>query len=97
MTKKVRISLFIDKSTAVYFSSIGTHYSSVLFFKKYHKSKDDDSIMCGFYFIAFIEYMIAGNILLEYTNSFSPNDCQKNDKIISKYFKDKYKKRKFKL
>ena len=36
--------------------------------------QDDDSLMCGFYCIAFIEYMIAGKTLLDYTNLFSPND-----------------------
>ena len=52
--------------------------------------QDDDSIMCGFYCIAFIEYMLAGKTLLDYTNSISPNDYEKNDKIMHKYFKDKY-------
>ena len=50
--------------------------------------------MCGFYYIAFIEYMIAGETLLLYTNLFSPNYYQNNDKIIYKCFKDKYGKRK---
>ena len=50
----------------------------------------DDTIMWGFYCIAFIEYMIAGKTLLDYTNLFSPNDYKKNDKIIYNYFKDKY-------
>ena len=46
--------------------------------------------MCGFYCIAFIEYMLAGKTLLDYTNLFSPNDYKKNDKIIYKYFKNRY-------
>ena len=46
--------------------------------------------MCRFYCIAFTEYMLAGKTLLDYTNLFSPNDYKKNDKIIYKYFKDKY-------
>ena len=41
--------------------------------------------MCGLYCIAFIEYMPAGNILLDYTN-FSPNDYKKNDKTISVFY-----------
>ena len=45
--------------------------------------------MCGFYYIAFIEYMLAGKTLLDYTNMFSPNDYKKNGKLIYKYFKDK--------
>ena len=36
--------------------------------------QDDDSIMCRFYCTVFLEYMIAGNFLSDYTNLFSPND-----------------------
>ena len=46
--------------------------------------------MCGFCCIAFIEYMLAGKNLLDYTNSCTPNDHKKNEKIIHKYFKEKY-------
>ena len=46
--------------------------------------------MCRFYCSTFIEYMLAGKTLLDYTNLFSPNDYKTNDKIIYKYFKDKY-------
>ena len=56
--------------------------------------QDDDSTMCGFYCIAFMEYMIAEKILLDHTNLFSPDNYQKNVKIIYKYFKYKYGKRK---
>ena len=38
--------------------------------------------------ITFIEHMPTGKTVLDYTNSFFPNDCQTNDKIIYKYFKD---------
>ena len=55
--------------------------------------QDKESIMCGFHCIAFIEYMIGGKTLLDYTNLFSPNDYKANDKIIYKYFKDKYRRR----
>ena len=50
----------------------------------------NESIMYGFYFIAFIEYMLLGKKLLDYTNLFSPNDYKKSDETIYKYFKDKY-------
>ena len=55
--------------------------------------QDDKSIMCGFGCIVFMEYMLAGKTLLDYTNLFSPNDYKKNDKIINKYFNDKYDRR----
>ena len=40
-----------------------------------------DSIMCGYFCIEFINYMLKGKKLLDYTNLFSPNDFKKNDKI----------------
>ena len=45
-----------------------------------------DSIMCGYFCIGFIDFMLKGKSLLEYTNLFSPNEYEKNDKIILKYF-----------
>ena len=38
--------------------------------------------------------MIVGKNLLDFTSLFSLNDYQKNEKIIYKYIKDKYSKRK---
>ena len=35
---------------------------------KIFRIQDDDSVMYGLYCIAFIEYMIAGKTLLDYTN-----------------------------
>ena len=46
-----------------------------------------DSIMCGYYCIEFINYMLKGKTLLDYTNLFSPNDFKKNDQIIKRIFK----------
>ena len=43
--------------------------------------QDNESIMCGFYCIAFIQYILSGKTLLDYTNLFSPNNYKKNDKI----------------
>ena len=44
-----------------------------------------DSIMCGYFCIGFIDFMFKGQSLLEHTNLFSPNEYEKNDKIILKY------------
>ena len=46
-----------------------------------------DSVMCGYYCIKFINYMLEGTVLLDFTNLFSPNDFKKNDKIIKRIFK----------
>ena len=45
-----------------------------------------DSIMCGYFCIGFIDFMLAGKTLTEYTNLFSPNNFKKNDDIILNYF-----------
>ena len=45
-----------------------------------------DSIMCGYFCIGFIDFMLAGKTLTEFTNLFSPNNFKKNDDIILKYF-----------
>ena len=42
--------------------------------------------MCGYFCIGFIEFMLAGKILTEFTNLFSPNNFKNNDDIILNYF-----------
>ena len=46
-----------------------------------------DSIMCGYFCIGFINFMLADKKLTDYTNLFSPYDFKKNDNIILSYFK----------
>ena len=43
--------------------------------------QDKDSIMCGFYCIPLIEYMLLGKAVLDYNNLFYPNEYEKNDKL----------------
>ena len=43
-------------------------------------------IKCGYFCIEFIAFMLKGKNLLKNTNLFSPNDHEKIDKIILKYF-----------
>ena len=68
---------------ALYFDSFGINYilqevlckikdKSIIHY--IFRIQDDGSIMCGFYCITFIEYMLTGRTLLDYTNLFSPND-----------------------
>ena len=42
--------------------------------------------MCGYFCIGFIDFMLKGKNLFEYTDLFSPNDYEKNDSSILKYF-----------
>ena len=45
-----------------------------------------DSIMCGYFCVGFIDFMLKGKTLTEFTNLFSPNNFKKNDDIILNYF-----------
>ena len=51
-----------------------------------YRIQADNSVMCGYFCIGFIDFMPKGKILLHCTNLFSPNDYEKNDKIILKHF-----------
>ena len=44
-----------------------------------------DSIMCRYFCIGFIDFMLAEKTLTEFTNLFSPNNFKKNDNIILNY------------
>ena len=85
------VSFFINTNTALYFDSFGkSKIKDKSITHNVFRIRDNESIMCGFYCIAFIYYMLARNLVFDYTNLFSPNDPKKNDKIIYKYFRDKY-------
>ena len=45
--------------------------------------------MCGYFCIGFINYMLMGKSLTDYTNLFSPNNFKKNDNIMLNYFLNK--------
>ena len=47
-----------------------------------------DSVMCGYFYIGFIDFVLAGKKLTDYTSLFSPHDFKKNDDIILSYFKN---------
>ena len=42
--------------------------------------------MCRYFCTGFINFMLKGKSLLDYTNLFSPNGYGKNNEIILKYF-----------
>ena len=45
-----------------------------------------DSVMCGYFCIGVIDFILAGKMLMEFTNLFSPNNFKKIDDIILNYF-----------
>ena len=44
--------------------------------------------MCEYSWIRFIDFMLAGKKLADFTNMFSLHDFKKNDDIILSYFKN---------
>ena len=53
-----------------------------------NRLQGNDSIMYGYFCVAFIDFILAGKKLSDFTNLFSPYDLKKNDDIILSYFKN---------
>ena len=92
-----RVSLFVKPKYTVYFDSFGIEHIPKEFNKfignneiksNIFRIQAYDSIMCGYFCIEFINYMLKGKKLLDYTNLFSPNDFKKNDQVIKRIFKN---------
>ena len=45
-----------------------------------------DSVMCRYFSIGFIDFMLKGKGLTDFNNLFSLNDFKTSDDIILKYF-----------
>ena len=91
------IALFCNKNDIVYFDSFGVEHiaEEVKEFignknikTKIFRVQANDSVMCGYFCIGLIDFMLAGEILTDYTNLFSPHDFKKNDNVILSYFKN---------
>ena len=90
------VALFIKRKYTVYFDSFGIEHipkETNKFINNDIKSnifriQAYDSIICGYFCIKFINYMLKGKTLLDYTNLFSPNDFKKNDRVIKRIFKN---------
>ena len=53
----------------------------------YIRIQADNSIMCGYFCIGFLDFMLAGKILIDFTSLFSLYDFKKNGDTILNYFK----------
>ena len=91
------IALFVKPKYTVYFDSFGIEHipKEINKFISNNDIKSNifriqayDSIMCGYFCIEFINFMLKGKTLLDYTNFFSPNDFKKNDQVIKRIFKN---------
>ena len=93
------IALFVKTNEVIYFDSFGIEHipkeinkfigsnnkkikANIFRIQAYH------SIMCAYFCIEFINYMLKGKTLLDYANLFSPNDFKKNDRTIKRIFKN---------
>ena len=85
------IALYVNVENVTYFDSFEVEHTP----KRIRKFMDNkniitniyriqayDSIICKYFCIEFINSMLKGKSLLEYTNLFPPNKYNKNDKII---------------
>ena len=91
------IALFCNRNEIVYFDSFGVEHVPKEI-KEFVENKNikanifrvtaNDSVMSGYFCIGFIDFMLAGKKLTDYTSLLSPHDFEKNDNIILSYFKN---------
>ena len=90
------IALYVKNIEMIYFDSFGVeHVPNEI--EKFigHKNiktnifriQANNSIMCGYFCIGFIDFMLACKTLIDYTSMFSRYNSDKNDNIIFSYFK----------
>ena len=91
------VALFCKRSEIVYFDSFGIEYvpEEVKGFIENKNIKANifrveanNSIVRGYFRIGFIDFMLAGKKLTDFTNMFSACGFEKNDGVILTYFKD---------
>ena len=54
------------------------------------RGQSSSSIMCGYFCIGFIGFMLVNKKLTEFTSLLSPYDFERNDSIIWRYFKNEW-------
>ena len=89
------IALYVNAKTMTYFDSFRVEHIPKEI-KKFINNKKIignifriqayDLVMCGYYCIGFIHFMLKSNNLTDFTNLFTPNNFKKNDDIILNYF-----------
>ena len=92
------IALFCNRNEIVYFDSFGVEHvpenikeftGNKTIKAKIFRLQANDSVMCGYICIGFIDFMLAGEKLTDYTSLFFPHDFMKNENIILSYVKNK--------
>ena len=89
------IALYVNDNNISYFDSFGVDHIQKEIKKltgnkniitNVYRIQAYDSIMCRYFCIGFIDFMLKGKSFINYKNLLSPNDYEKNDKIILKLF-----------
>ena len=92
---EITVVLYVQNNNVTYFHSFGVEHipkeiepfiGSKNIKTNIFRMQAYDSIMCRYFCIGFIDFMLAGKTLTEFTNLFSPNNFKKNDDIILNYF-----------
>ena len=91
------IVLFCNRNEIVYFDSFVVEHvpqeikefvGNKNIIAKIFRVQANDSVLCCYLCIGFIDFLLAGKKLTDFTNMFSPHDFEKNDDIILSYFKE---------
>ena len=91
------IALFCNRSEIGYFDSVGVEHipeeikefvENKNIIANFFRVQANSSVMCGYFCIGFIDFMLAGKKLTDFTSLFSPYDFKNNGDIILSYFKD---------
>ena len=89
------VALYVNNNNITYFDSFGvehipkeikTFINNKNITTNIFRIQAYDSIMCRYFCIGFIDFMLTGKTLTEFTKLFSPNNFKKNDNIDLNYF-----------
>ena len=89
------VALYVNNNNITYFDSFGvehipkeikTFINNKNITTNIFRIQAYDSIMCRYFCIGFIDFMLTGKTLTEFTDIFSSNNFKKNNDIFLKYF-----------
>ena len=84
--------MYVNADNVTYFDGFAVAYNpkEITKFKNVatniYRIQANDSIICWYVFIGFIDFMLKGKCFSDYINLVFANEYEKNDKIILEYF-----------
>ena len=90
--------MYLSYNTVTYFDSFGVEQvlkkikkliKGFTITTNIYRVKAFDSTIYGYFCVGFIDFMLNGKNLTDFTNLFSLNNFKDNNKIILKYIKNK--------